>query len=199
MATKSEVFDDSKSVAYTPPSYDTAISEDSIRCRQPSVLSFLRTNINALLYLYQRPRCCSLSHGVPQPFANAQHPGLHSDILCMITSDQASFVQLNLERTINPKDETLRHFLGCLPDEVQVHEGDGVDRNWQFVACFRSRMFQKRMCIIREEFVARGRIWLLRFDTGSAYRWRVTLSLSRDSNAAYTDTAPCDPGPQREI
>ncbi|KAG1825616.1 uncharacterized protein BJ212DRAFT_1475013 [Suillus subaureus] len=78
-------------------------------------------------------------------------------LACMSTSNHALFMQLNLGHVINSKDESLRHFLGCPPDEVQVHDkGDRMGKN-QFVACFHIRMFQKRLHTAGElgiEFVA---------------------------------------------
>lgn len=104
-------------------------------------------------------------------------------LACMFTSNHALFMQLNLGRVINPKDDSLRHFLHCPPDEVEVHNtGNGL-RHIQFVACFGIKMFKKRMLMTQElsvEFVAEstdhvflsvphadtpvlaGRIWLLR-------------------------------------
>lgn len=86
-------------------------------------------------------------------------------LACMFTSNHALFMQLNLGRVINPKDDSLRHFLHCPPDEVEVHNtGNGL-RHIQFVACFGIKMFKKRMLMTQElsvEFVAERRIWLLR-------------------------------------
>jgi hypothetical protein len=96
-------------------------------------------------------------------------------LACMTTSDHALFVQLNLgtknncECNAHParehyftaqsaaKDEPLRRSLG-LPDEIQVHEGDGLDGN-KFVASLRVRMCQRRVRITKEvgiEFIAKG-------------------------------------------
>ncbi|KAG2369571.1 hypothetical protein BDR07DRAFT_1371140 [Suillus spraguei] len=65
----------------------------------------------------------------------------------------------------------------CPPDEIQVQElGDG-----RFVACFRFRMFQKRLRITRKigvEFVAGSRIWMLWFHLGSDGRWHAAYQLS---------------------
>ncbi|KAG2343875.1 hypothetical protein BDR05DRAFT_999770 [Suillus weaverae] len=106
-------------------------------------------------------------------------------LACMSTSDHVLFTQMKLGRVINPKDESLRNFLGCPPDEVQVHDtGDGL-RKCEFVVCFRIRMFQKRLLVRRElgiEFVAAGRIWLLRLlSTASDGLWRIFLTLSKES------------------
>ncbi|KAG2361489.1 hypothetical protein BDR07DRAFT_1461381 [Suillus spraguei] len=76
---------------------------------------------------------------------------------------------LNLGRVINSKDESLRRFLGCPPDEAQVCSvaGDTPKKN-QFYACFCIRMFQKRLRAnptqeLGMEFILGGRIWLLKF------------------------------------
>lgn len=44
------------------------------------------------------------------------------------------------------EDKSLRQFLGCPPDEVQVHSvtGHTPEKN-EFVACFCIKMFQKRL------------------------------------------------------
>jgi len=101
----------------------------------------------------------------------------------------------------------LRRSLGCPPDDVQVHEGDGLGEN-QFVAGIRIRMFRKRLHITQDlgvEFVAggiyviivlgvvmmtsipAGRIWMLRFYMGPNGRWRIGLSLSQPSFPARPD------------
>ncbi|KAG1889400.1 hypothetical protein F4604DRAFT_1915272 [Suillus subluteus] len=92
-------------------------------------------------------------------------------LACMSTSNHALFMQLNLGHVINSKDESLRHFLGCPPDEVQVHDkGDRMCKN-QFVACFCIRMFQKRLHTAGElgiEFVAAVMSWFGYGRPGSA-------------------------------
>lgn len=101
---------------------------------------------------------------------------------CMATHDQALFAQLGLGYS-DAKDEPLRRSLGCSPDDVQVHEGDGLGEN-QFIACIRIRMFRRRLHITQDlgvEFVAGGRIWILRFYMGPDGRWRIGLSLSQPS------------------
>ncbi|KAJ8597988.1 hypothetical protein M405DRAFT_6425 [Rhizopogon salebrosus TDB-379] len=104
-------------------------------------------------------------------------------LACMTTNDHALFVQLNLGTKNNSKDEPLRRSLG-LPDEIQVHEGDGLDGN-KFVASLRVRMCQRRVRITKEvgiEFIAKGRIWWLRFYPAiHGGGWNVALSLSRHS------------------
>ncbi|KAG2071405.1 hypothetical protein BDR04DRAFT_1098510 [Suillus decipiens] len=65
---------------------------------------------------------------------------------CIATSDHELFTQLNLGHIINSKDESLRRFLDCPPDEAQVlsFAGDTPNKN-QFSASFCIRMFQKRL------------------------------------------------------
>jgi len=60
------------------------------------------------------------------------------------------------------EDESLRKFLGCSPDEVQVHSVTGhTPHKNEFVASFRIRMFQKRLHAnptqtLGIEFIAKG-------------------------------------------
>ncbi|KAG1866650.1 hypothetical protein DFJ58DRAFT_698876 [Suillus subalutaceus] len=109
-------------------------------------------------------------------------------LACVATHNQALFVQLGLGYN-DPKDEPLRRSLGCPPDDVQVHEGDGLGEN-QFIACIHIRMFRKRLHITQDlgiEFIAGGRIWMLRFYMGPDGRWRIGLSLSQPSFPARPD------------
>ncbi|KAG1750500.1 uncharacterized protein EDB91DRAFT_1344152 [Suillus paluster] len=77
-------------------------------------------------------------------------------LACMTTSNHELFTALNLGRVVNPKDESLRRFLGCPSDEIDVHdEGDGLCKN-KFVACLRIRMFQKRLRITEEDVYSCG-------------------------------------------
>ncbi|KAG1857684.1 hypothetical protein DFJ58DRAFT_744987 [Suillus subalutaceus] len=106
-------------------------------------------------------------------------------LACMFTSNHALFTQLNLGRVINRKDNALRNFLGCPPDEVQVHDaGDGLHKI-KFNICFCIRMFQKRLLMRQQlgiEFVAAGRIWLFQiFSMALDGLWRIFLSLSKES------------------
>ncbi|KAG1845498.1 hypothetical protein DFJ58DRAFT_893663 [Suillus subalutaceus] len=111
-------------------------------------------------------------------------------LACMSTSNHALFMQLNLGHVINSKDESLRHFLGCPPDEVQVHDkGDRMGKN-QFVACFCIRMFQKRLRTAGElgiEFIAAGRIWWFLIYMGNDGRWHIGFSLSYPSFPAHPE------------
>ncbi|KAG1756551.1 uncharacterized protein EDB91DRAFT_23151 [Suillus paluster] len=112
-------------------------------------------------------------------------------LACMTTSDHALFMKLNLKGNSNCKDEPLNRSLGCPPDEIQVHEGDGLPEN-QFTANFRIRMFQKRLRIaqnMRIELIAKGRIWYLLFYTGDEAKLRVRLGLSWHSLPARPNAA----------
>lgn len=114
-------------------------------------------------------------------------PACSSDLrqACSATSDQELFAQLNLGRVINSKDESLRRFLGCPPDEAQV---SSLARNTltehHFSACFCIRMFQKRLRAnptqaLGMEFILGGRIWLLKFSMIKG-KWCMRFSLSDD-------------------
>lgn len=103
----------------------------------------------------------------------------------MLTSDHALFAQWKLARVISSKDESFRKILGCPPDEVQIHDtGDGMLKI-QFDVCLRIGMFRKRLLTKRQfgtEFVAAGRIWLLRMSSVAPDGFcRIHLSLSDES------------------
>ncbi|KAG1901043.1 uncharacterized protein F5891DRAFT_278210 [Suillus fuscotomentosus] len=110
-------------------------------------------------------------------------------LACMAANDHDSFMLLHLgDNDVDSKDRSLRRMLGCPLDDIQVREGDtlNVGSNIFFVH-FVFRMFQKRLRTARKlevEFVAQGRIWMLRFGmnmlTGD---WFVELGISRDSSA----------------
>ncbi|KAG1857464.1 hypothetical protein F4604DRAFT_1685163 [Suillus subluteus] len=104
-------------------------------------------------------------------------------LACMQTSNHALFSQLNLQHT-DVKDESLRQFLGCPPDEIEVHEGGELDDH-QFVAYFHIRMFQKHLCTstqeLKHEFVVQGCIWWFHFYMGSRWKWLVSFGLSLPS------------------
>ncbi|KAG1788312.1 uncharacterized protein HD556DRAFT_1447910 [Suillus plorans] len=112
-------------------------------------------------------------------------------LACMAANDHDSFMLLHLgDNEVDSKDRSLRRMLGCPRDNIQVREGDtlGVDGNENnFFVHFVFRMFQKRLRTARElevEFVAQGRIWVLRFGmhtlTGD---WFVEFGISRESSA----------------
>ncbi|KAG1799540.1 hypothetical protein EV424DRAFT_1546000 [Suillus variegatus] len=112
-------------------------------------------------------------------------------LACMAANDHDSFMLLHLgDNEVDSTDRSSRHMLGCPRDDIQVHGGDtlSVDSNENtFSVHFVFRMFQKRLRIARKleaEFVAQGRIWVLRFDvdmlTGD---WLVEFGISRDSSA----------------
>ncbi|KAG1840319.1 hypothetical protein C8R48DRAFT_740706 [Suillus tomentosus] len=232
MATKSEVIDNSKSIASSPPSYDTS-SNIRIKCRQPSIFSFLsvrQRRATVLPRIRDLVSTTNLSPSSIELIANKcaydltatelsdllqtlnieGHTALYWAIVnhrqeafsafrlfisklssecssdlrlaCMRTSDHALFLKLNLQNT-DAQDKSLRQFLGCPPDEIEVHDVRGLDDN-QFVASFHIRMFQKRLCTTRKlkcEFIARGRIWSLGFEMGRKGKWIVGFGLSSPS------------------
>ncbi|KAG1829090.1 hypothetical protein EV424DRAFT_459862 [Suillus variegatus] len=108
----------------------------------------------------------------------------------MAVNDHDSFMLLHLgDNDVNSKDRSLRHMLGCPRDDIRVHEGDflSVDSHENnFLVHFVFRMFQKRLRIARKlevEFVAQGRIWVLRFDMDKlGGNWLVEFGISRDSS-----------------
>ncbi|KAG2123241.1 hypothetical protein DEU56DRAFT_925145 [Suillus clintonianus] len=119
-------------------------------------------------------------------------------IACMAVSDHDLFMQMDLGDDVNPKDKSLRRMLGCPRDEINVFhhglseldsppdylKGDELDEN-HFIASFSFKMFQKRLRITRNlavEFVARGRIWVLRFYMGSEGKWCIEYGLSENSS-----------------
>ncbi|KAG0705943.1 hypothetical protein DFH29DRAFT_235592 [Suillus ampliporus] len=109
----------------------------------------------------------------------------YSDVrlACMATSDHTLFMSMGLRRDVNCKDEPLTRSLGCPPDEIQVHEGDGLPEN-QFTADLQIRMFQKRLRItqkMRMELIAKGRVWSLLFFSGHEAKLHVILGLSQHS------------------
>ncbi|KAG2134301.1 hypothetical protein BD769DRAFT_479731 [Suillus cothurnatus] len=145
-----------------------------------------KTNIEGHTALYwsivnhRRETFSTLATFIPQ-FT----PVCSSDLrlACIATSDHELFTQLNLGHVINPEDESLRKFLGCPPDEVQVHSVTGhTPHKNEFVASFRIRMFQKRLHAnptqtLGIEFIAKGHTWLLRFCIARKL-WCIALSLS---------------------
>lgn len=98
-------------------------------------------------------------------FISGTSPSVSSNlrIACMITNNYTMFKELKFG---NLSDRHLRCFLGCLPDEVQVHTCDEPTN--QFDVVFRIRMFLKRLRTATAkslgfEFVTGGHIWWLCF------------------------------------
>ncbi|KAG1754534.1 hypothetical protein EDB19DRAFT_661695 [Suillus lakei] len=236
MDTKFELFDDSKSDANAPPSYDavstSALSVDSVQCRPPSVFSKQRiketrtTVLSLIRDMVSTPDftpssvdpivdACATSLPAAEFRALLQESNIEghtplywavvnnrpralqaflklipvytstclSDmrLACMATSDHALFRELRLNTVLNCKDQPLRRSLGCTPDEIQVHGGDGQN---QFIAHMQIRMFQKRLRIAQNtyiELIAKGRIWNLLFYMGNETKWHVSLGLSSHS------------------
>lgn len=80
--------------------------------------------------------------------------------------------------------------LGCQQDHIEVYEADDVGEDY-FLVHFVFRMFQKRLRITQKlevEFVARGRIWLLRFYMGKKGKWWIEYLLSERSSPVHADT-----------
>ncbi|KAG1820722.1 hypothetical protein EV424DRAFT_1614831 [Suillus variegatus] len=203
MATKSDTFDDRKSVTDTPPTYDEIAlsaslldSVHSIGRWQPSLFSFLwkkqrRTIVLSCIrdivsapnltpfsikkianacaaalppaqfaHLLQKP---DIEHHTAMYWSIVNHereaffalatfipqftPVCSSDLrlACIATNNHELFTQLDLGY-VHAEDKSLRQFLGCPPDEVQVHSvtGHTPEKN-EFVACFCIKMFQKRL------------------------------------------------------
>ncbi|KAG1806676.1 uncharacterized protein HD556DRAFT_330818 [Suillus plorans] len=108
-------------------------------------------------------------------------PACYSDLrlACMMVGDNTLFTQLDLREIVSSKDDSLRQFLGCTPDEVQIQESSG-----RFVASFCFRMFQKRLRTaqaIAVEYLARGRMWTLWFYLCSDGKWVVDCRLEEPS------------------
>ncbi|KAG1770862.1 hypothetical protein EV702DRAFT_1202190 [Suillus placidus] len=124
-------------------------------------------------------------------------PACSSDLrlACISTSDHELFMQLKLGYVVDPEDESLRRFLGCPPDEVQVYfVARHTPQKSEFGACFCIRMFQKRLRATHPtgalgmEFIAGGRIWLLELHMKEG-QWCIEFSLSEDSLPASVDFA----------
>ncbi|KAG2116059.1 uncharacterized protein F5147DRAFT_818249, partial [Suillus discolor] len=109
-------------------------------------------------------------------------PACYSDLYLafMMVGDNTLFTQLGLNEMFKPKYKSLRQFLGCPPDEVQIQELS----SGRFVASFCVRMFQKRLRTanaIAVEYLARGRIWTLWVYLGSGQKWVATCQLEEPS------------------
>ncbi|KAG1897697.1 uncharacterized protein F5891DRAFT_1241405 [Suillus fuscotomentosus] len=154
MATKSEVIDNSKSIASSPPSdvppvlprirdlvSTTNLSPSSIelianKCAYDltaAELSDLLQTLNieghtALYWAIVNHRQEGLS--AFRLFISKLSSECSSDLrlACMRTNDHALFLKLNLQNT-DAQDKSLRQFLGCPPDEIEVHDARGLDDN----------------------------------------------------------------------
>ncbi|KAG1907060.1 uncharacterized protein F5891DRAFT_940235 [Suillus fuscotomentosus] len=122
-------------------------------------------------------------------------------LACMMVGDNTLFTQLELNEMFKSQYKSLRQFLGCPPDEVQIQELS----SGRFVASFCVRMFQKRLRTadaIPIEYLARGmwsisllfqvligtsyslhagRIWTLWVYLGSGRKWVATCQLEEPS------------------
>ncbi|KAG1766352.1 hypothetical protein EV702DRAFT_1150637 [Suillus placidus] len=113
---------------------------------------------------------------------------------CMITSDNAMFMSLNLGG--QSEIRRVRRILDCPPDKIEVQICDEPTN--QFNVVLQIRMFQKRLRIststnhLYYEFVAGGRIWWLRFLVRTAISPRIIhaeLGLSQHSYPARPNAA----------
>ncbi|KAG1836669.1 hypothetical protein F4604DRAFT_1692730 [Suillus subluteus] len=170
----------------TPSSIDSIVNVCASALTAAQLSDLLQTpNIEGHTALYwaflnHRPEVFSAFARFISKFSSECSSDLR--LACMQTSNHALFSQLNLQHT-DAKDESLRQFLGCPPDEIEVHEGGELDDH-QFVASFHIRMFQKRLRTTQElkhEFVAQGRIWWFRFYMGPWWKWLVGFGLSPPS------------------
>ncbi|KAI0941503.1 hypothetical protein AcW1_003378 [Taiwanofungus camphoratus] len=123
-------------------------------------------------------------------------------LACLHTSDQVLFQRLRRSPAFAPISGTEEMLLGAsiAPDEIEVD--DVVGDQGAFVVRFRVFMFQKRMTISKQinlEFIARGRLWSLKFIVASAdddqlrHRvtpgtWVVMLSLWEQSPPTWIDS-----------
>ncbi|KAI8971013.1 hypothetical protein BD414DRAFT_501376 [Trametes punicea] len=103
-------------------------------------------------------------------------------LACLHTSDHGLFQRLRRSPTFAPLSGSDEIILGGnVPvDDVEVEDVEGDEAG--FVAKFRIPMFQKRMRISKEinlEFIAKGRLWLLKFFVAKNGDWRVGYSHMR--------------------
>ncbi|EMD32990.1 hypothetical protein CERSUDRAFT_118418 [Gelatoporia subvermispora B] len=123
-------------------------------------------------------------------------------LACLQNSDQILFQRLKplFTRLSGPEDILLGGTHP--PDDIEVEEKRGQEG--AFIARFKIAMFQKRMNIsqdVKLEFIARGRLWMLRFivvrgtsdrRTGVHWQrpgtWAVTLSLLEHSSPTALDS-----------
>ncbi|KAG2040977.1 hypothetical protein BDR03DRAFT_979805 [Suillus americanus] len=209
MATKSEVFNDRKCVTHPPPPYYQNIhtpasssSTNSICVKyigKPTspLFSFLRNKEKRKTVLSHTRDIISPSNFPSSsivPTVNACAAAISPEELSNLLQkpnieghtaiNHALFTRLNRGRVINRRGDALRIFLGCPPDEVQVHDAGDVHKV-KFNVCFCLRMFQKRLLMRQElgtEFIAAGRIWLFQiFSMAPDGLWRIFLSLSKES------------------
>ncbi|THH29032.1 hypothetical protein EUX98_g5157 [Antrodiella citrinella] len=123
-------------------------------------------------------------------------------LACLDTSDQTLFQQLRRSPAFAPLEGTDQILLGASvpPDDVDVEDIPGDEG--AFTVSFRIVAFQKRMRVTKHidlEFIARSRIWRLRFLivenarslNGKSYvkgKWLVVLSLLEHSPPTWIDS-----------
>ncbi|KIP09047.1 hypothetical protein PHLGIDRAFT_68360 [Phlebiopsis gigantea 11061_1 CR5-6] len=118
-------------------------------------------------------------------------------LACLQASDQALFQRLRHTPAFSPLSGTDEILLGAdvPPDDVAVEEPAGSQG--EFAVRVRVAQFQKRMRVskqVRLEFIARGRMWCLRFvaaDVADGHyaqgTWFVSLSLMENSPPTWVD------------
>ncbi|KAG1872466.1 hypothetical protein DFJ58DRAFT_761747 [Suillus subalutaceus] len=121
----------------------------------------------------------ALATFVPQ-FTPVCSSGLR--LACIATRDHELFTQLKLGHVVNPEDESLRRFLGCPPDEVQVQSVAGHTPN-KNEKRLRANLTQE----LGIEFIAGGHTWLLMSCMKKEQRC-ILLSVSDDSLPACVDS-----------
>ncbi|TFK32424.1 hypothetical protein BDQ12DRAFT_501938 [Crucibulum laeve] len=118
---------------------------------------------------------------------------------CLVTSDQRLFQRLRLSPEFSPVSAVDEMLLGgsIPPDDIEVEDVPGNEG--AFAVNFEIVQFQKRMMVGKEialEFIARGRLWCLRFsvapmDQSSGPRpgsWCVSLSILENSPPTWIDS-----------
>ncbi|PCH35648.1 hypothetical protein WOLCODRAFT_107631 [Wolfiporia cocos MD-104 SS10] len=131
-------------------------------------------------------------------------PTTMSDIrlACLQNADQALFQRLRRSPVFSPPSGTEDLLLSgeVIQDEIEVE--DVPDDDAAFVVRFRIPMFQKRLRVSKQinlEFIARGRLWSLKFLVAAANNihlrpiatpgtWIVTLSLLEHSPPTWVDS-----------
>jgi len=125
-------------------------------------------------------------------------------LACLHNSDHVLFQRLRHSPAFAPLSGTEEMLLGgsIPPDEIEVQDVVDDDDDAAFIARFRVPMFQKRLRVSKQinlEFIARGRLWSLKFLVASADNtrlrpiaspgtWFVTLSLLEHSPPTEIDS-----------
>ncbi|KZT01475.1 uncharacterized protein LAESUDRAFT_663965 [Laetiporus sulphureus 93-53] len=123
-------------------------------------------------------------------------------LACLLNSDQALFQRIRRMPAFYPLSGPERMLLGAVPpsDEIEVDELPGDEG--RFAVYFRIPMFQKRLKVLKHvdlQFIARGRIWSLKFmvagtenarvrPAATAGTWVITLSMLEHGKATWIDS-----------